>query len=63
MMLKNVSCKYTTYARVLLSLTYNPVAMNQPYEFNVRREADYVLGMMDLYENDREIAGILRPKV
>src|SRR5688572_27229705 len=36
--------------------------MNQPYEFNVRHEADYVLGMMDLYENDREIAGILRTK-
>lgn len=38
------------------------MVMNQPYEFDVRQEADYVLGMMDLYENDREIAGILRTK-
>ena len=36
--------------------------MSQPYEFNVRQEADYVLGMMDMYENDMEIAGILRTK-
>lgn len=36
--------------------------MNPPYEFNLRQEADYVLGMMDLYENDGEIAGILRTK-
>jgi hypothetical protein len=36
--------------------------MNPPYEFNLRQEADYVLGMMDLYENDREIAGILKTK-
>jgi hypothetical protein len=36
--------------------------MNPPFEFNLRQEADYVLGMMDLYENDREIAGILRTK-
>lgn len=36
--------------------------MNQPHEFNVRQEADYVLGMMDLYQSDGEIAGILRTK-
>src|SRR5690606_17410243 len=31
-------------------------------EFDIRREADYVLGMMELYESDEEIAGILRTK-
>lgn len=32
--------------------------MNPTYEFNLRQEANYVPGMMDLYEHDREIAGI-----
>lgn len=36
--------------------------MNPSFEFNLRQEADYVLGMMDLYDNDREITGILKTK-
>jgi multisubunit Na+/H+ antiporter MnhG subunit len=36
--------------------------MNQPLAFDVRQEADYVLGMMEMYESDAEIAGILRTK-
>ena len=36
--------------------------MGQPIEFDVRQEADYVLGMMEMYESDAEIAGILRTK-
>jgi hypothetical protein len=36
--------------------------MNQPTDFNIQQEADYVLGMMEMYDSDDEIAGILRTK-
>jgi hypothetical protein len=30
--------------------------------FDLQQEAEYVLGMMDMYQDDREIAGMLRMK-
>src|SRR4030095_15574604 len=36
--------------------------MTQDDKFDLQKEAEYVLGMMDLYSDDEEIANILRLK-
>ncbi len=36
--------------------------MQDKYEFNLQQEAQYVLGMMDLYQNDSEVASFLKMK-
>lgn len=36
--------------------------MAENYVFNLQEEADYVLGMMDMYSNDSEVSGLLKMK-
>jgi hypothetical protein len=36
--------------------------MDRSYQFDLRQEADYALGLMDLYPGDWDLPGILRKK-